>query len=296
MLTADQIQDNWDKFFKFVQSNISGERGEKLSRFFDLYADRLALMPASGKTAFHNAFPGGYIDHVLRVVSLSFSIAELWEMSGASVPTREEIAFVAICHDLGKFGDFDNEEYLVQDQDWARKRGEEYKHNPDINFMKTSERSLFLLQALGIQVSQDEYLGIKLHDGLYEEANKSYYISYSEEYRLRSNLAYIVHQADLLATRIEFDNFHNPKPKVEIKSPKIFTSPILEKHTSDGYVESAPLKKEHMKQEPVSKVVSTIVPGVDMSQVIPSLPHIVKENSSKPVKVQGKYAKMLNKL
>jgi hypothetical protein len=86
------------------------------------------------------------------------------------------------------------------------KKGQAYKHNPDISFMKTSERSLFLLQQLGIQVSQNEYLGIKLHDGLYEEGNKGYYMSFSEEYRLRSNLPYIVHQADLLATRIEHDN------------------------------------------------------------------------------------------
>lgn len=213
MLSAEQIQSNWDKFLLQIKERIHGERGTILLSFFNEFDERFAMMPASGKTSYHNAFPGGYIDHVLRVLELSHVFHTVWKDSGVDVPSIQEVSFVALLHDLGKFGDFDNEEYLPQDQDWARKRGEEYKHNPDINFMKTSERSLYILQALGVQISQDEYLGIKLHDGLYEEANKAYYIAYADEYRLRSNIAYIVHQADLLATRIEHDNFMNKDQK-----------------------------------------------------------------------------------
>lgn len=295
MLSAEQIQSNWITFLSLIKEDIPGERGEKLEKFFDKYAERFALMPASGKTSYHNAFPGGYIDHVIRVHRLSFEIAGLWEKSGANVPSMEQISFVALLHDLGKFGDFDNEEYLPQDQDWAKKRGEEYKHNPDISFMKTSERSLFLIQALGIELSQEEYLGIKLHDGLYEEANKAYYIAYSDEYRLRSNLAYIVHQADLLATRIEHDNFNKPKLKVtSLSHPITSGNKLIQRPTTNTNTDRT------LKEYPSHKH-SISIPGVDMKQVIPSSPHIVKENSSKPViskpKFQGgKYAALLNKL
>jgi hypothetical protein len=60
-----------------------------------------------------------------------------------------------------------------------------------------------ILQSEGIEMSEKEYLAIKLHDGLYEEANKSYYISYSEDYALKTSLPYILHQADLIASKSE---------------------------------------------------------------------------------------------
>ena len=52
-----------------------------------------------------------------------------------------------------------------------------------------------------------EYLGLRLTDGLYEEANKSYYISYNPDWALKSNIAYILHQADMMATHIEYDQW-----------------------------------------------------------------------------------------
>ena len=43
------------------------------------------------------------------------------------------------------------------------------------------------------------------NNGLYEEANKSYYIGYSPDRALKTNIAYILHQADSMATHIEHD-------------------------------------------------------------------------------------------
>jgi hypothetical protein len=37
---------------------------------YDEFEDRIAMMPASSMAHFHNAFAGGYIDHVLRVIAL----------------------------------------------------------------------------------------------------------------------------------------------------------------------------------------------------------------------------------
>lgn len=279
MLSAEQIQNNWESFLQIVKDNVPGKRGEILYNFFVEHEERFALMPASGKTSYHNAFPGGYIDHVIRVFHLSHEFSNLWYTSGANTPDEEEISFVALVHDLGKFGDLQHEEYLPQDQDWAKKRGEEYKHNPDIPFMKTAERSLFLLQQLGVKVSHDEYLGIKLHDGLYEESNKSYYISYSEEYRLRSNLAYIVHQADLLACRIEFDNFHSPKPIVKVK-PSVTKTELGKLHIpKDDCTATFTATEYNSKPQPKTRIENVLPPP-----------------APKPKIQGGKYAALLNKL
>jgi hypothetical protein len=54
-------------------------------------------------------------------------------------------------------------------------------------------------------------LAIKLHDGLYDEANKPYLINWLPEQKPRTSLIYIVHQADLMAARIEFEQEWFPK-------------------------------------------------------------------------------------
>ena len=67
-LTAEQIQENWDIFINNIEVFITGERKQKLLDFYSKYQDRLMLMPAAHKKEYHNAFPGGYIEHVNRVV------------------------------------------------------------------------------------------------------------------------------------------------------------------------------------------------------------------------------------
>jgi hypothetical protein len=208
-LTADKISDNWDSFLKTISSDFTGDRKDKLLQFYDKYANRIATMPASGKDTYHNCFMGGYVEHVFRVYNLAFSIKDTWKKNGANIDfTDEELAMVTLNHDLGKFGSPEHEYYIDQTESWKKEKGELYKHNGALNFMKTSDRTVFLLQSIGVTLTEKEWLGIHLHDGLYEDAAKSYYISYNDDYRLRTHLPFIVHQADLTATRIEYDLAH----------------------------------------------------------------------------------------
>ena len=48
-------------------------------------------------------------------------------------------------------------------------------------------------------------LGIKLTDGLYDENNKPYFMSRSADSKLKTNLGYVMHQADCMAARIEYE-------------------------------------------------------------------------------------------
>ena len=67
-LSPQEIQNNWLKFTTTIEEYISSHRKEKLLDFYKKYEERLVLMPASHKKEYHNAFPGGYIDHVNRVM------------------------------------------------------------------------------------------------------------------------------------------------------------------------------------------------------------------------------------
>jgi hypothetical protein len=42
---------------------------------------------------------------------------------------------------------------------------------------------------------------------MYEEANKPYLVSYNPDSRLRSNLPLILHQADMMASRVEWERW-----------------------------------------------------------------------------------------
>ena len=82
-LSAEQIQANWEKFIDYIYTYISDPRREKLLEFYKKFEDDLVLMPASHKVAYHNAFPGGYIDHVNRVIEGALAINEIWKKFGA---------------------------------------------------------------------------------------------------------------------------------------------------------------------------------------------------------------------
>jgi hypothetical protein len=126
--------------------------------------------------------------------------------------TKEELVFSALNHDLGKMGDEENESYIPQDDKWRKEKlGEDYKFNDRIPFASVPDRGLFLLQSHGIQYTFNEMLTIQTHDGLYDEANKKYLMTYMPEQKPRTSLPYIVHQADLMAARIEFEREWLPK-------------------------------------------------------------------------------------
>jgi len=73
-------------------------------------------------------------------------------------------------------------------------------------------------------MSEWEYLGLMLTDGLYEDANVKYLKGYNPAWTLKSNIAYILHQADMMATHTENDVWHRQDKKESIKVQKSVTN------------------------------------------------------------------------
>lgn len=226
-LTAEQIQGNWDTFISNIESHITGNRKQAMLDFYAQYQERIMLMPAAHKKEYHNAFPGGYVEHVNRVVRCALKQAELWSEEGADMSTftTEELVFSAINHDLGKMGDENEESYIPQDDKWRREKlGEDYKFNTRVPFASVPDRGLFMLQSHGIQYTFNEMVAIQTHDGLYDVANEKYLKAYMPEQKPRTSLPFILHQADLMAARIEFEREWLPKLQGSVeKQGKNFT-------------------------------------------------------------------------
>ncbi len=213
MITPEQIKSNWDLFINNINTYISLDRAELLIEFYTRHEERFMMMPASHKSQYHNCFPGGYIDHVNRVVEAALQLDAVWRGFGMTdTYTTEELVFSAINHDLGKFGDEQHASYIEQTDQWRRdKLNETYMFNDRLEYMTVPDRGLFLLQENGIPYTKNEFLAIRTHDGLYDEANKSYLHSFAPETKPRSAIMLVLHQADMLAARIEFEKEWLPK-------------------------------------------------------------------------------------
>ena len=224
-LSIDQMAENWKQYRERVNQWFPN-RADALNKMYDFYEDRMLTAPASSVNHYHNAFDGGYVDHVLRVMDCAQEVYESWARMGADVSNfeMEELMFAAMHHDLGKIGwpEAGGEIYQTNDSEWHRKnQGKLYINNPVNSFMTVPDRSLKLLADRGIKVSENEWYGIKLHDGMYEEANKPYYVGWNPDSALRTNISYVLHQADMMASRIEKETNHSaeeayaPAPKAK---------------------------------------------------------------------------------
>ena len=112
--------------------------------------------------------------------------------------------FAAFHHDLGKLGDGVEPYYIPQTSEWHQKNKKEFfVHNPKLQYFDVTDRAFYLLNKYGISYTQKEQLGIMMADGLYNEATKKYWISYNEDFQLKTDLPYIIHWADCMSTRQE---------------------------------------------------------------------------------------------
>ena len=225
-LTPEQVEANWIRHLHYIEEYITGDRKDKLISTYQALADHMVLAPASSKAWHHNAFPGGYIEHVNRVVELSLRTMKFWAVSGAEIDfTEEELVFAALNHDLGKIGDGEQDGYLPQTDNWRRdKLKEEYSINTSLDFMLIQDRSLYLLQKYGISMSQKEYLGIRLHDGIFDDANKAYFFNHNPDSRFKTNIVFVLHQAYFMASKIEYDRWLKTGGKTTPNNERLKTS------------------------------------------------------------------------
>jgi hypothetical protein len=63
-------------------------------------------------------------------------------------------------------------------------------------------------------------IAIQTHDGLYDDANVKYLKTFMPEQKPRTSLPFILHQADMMAARIEFEVEWLPKFKNSVDGLK----------------------------------------------------------------------------
>ena len=210
-LSQVQIDSNLNLFKSVIESLTDTSKSNALMTFINALGETLALSPASSKLEYHSCYPGGFIEHSLRV--LEFAAQELnMTLSGKTRYYNEvnidSLKIASLFHDIGKVAFIDSDDkvypyYVVNESDstfYAKKIGKLYEVNPllkDVH-MSVPHRGLYMLQRFGVRLTHEEFLAILLHDGPYEKMNDYYSMK-------ELDIVVLVHHADLLATRYEKD-------------------------------------------------------------------------------------------
>ena len=195
-LTPEEIASNFEKYRSFLEK--IGDRSEAALNLVDKLGEQLALCPASSRKEYHSAYPGGLVEHSLRVLSNALKIVKAF---GWNIP-KESLIVSCLLHDIGKVGLANDDGsvsdyYVPQDSDWHREKlGEMYKYNKDMQYMTTPQRSVHMCQQFGLRLNTDEYLSILLNDGFVLDENKPYCLK-------TSPLVYTVMTADYISTMQE---------------------------------------------------------------------------------------------
>jgi hypothetical protein len=215
--TDVELKANYEKFIAIVKKYITGDRLDKVLFMYsdDELGGNLMVSPASGNVGYHNAYEGGYIDHIFNVCKNSLKMKDLFIAQGGTQDfTDEELIFCALHHDLGKLGTKNHLHYIPNDSDWhVKNRGDVFMKNPANQYMTLTDRTFFTLQNYGIKINENEYFGIKLTDGMYDEDNQKYLKTFNKDNVQKSAIARIMHWADHMSTVIE--QSHNKSQKTD---------------------------------------------------------------------------------
>ncbi len=166
-LEFDQVRSNWETYESLCGKAARHGMDDLLSTL----GERLAVCPASPRQSQPGPYPGGLVEHSLRVTSNMRKLATAYE---TDIDVKS-ILTVGLLHDLGKVGDLENDFYVEQDSAWHQEKlGQFYKYNEDLSKMSITHQTLFLLQHFGVTLTRDEWIAIQLSGGSHFEENRFY--------------------------------------------------------------------------------------------------------------------------
>lgn len=198
-----KMQENWTEFEKWC-GKLRTEQQAPVKEMLSHFEERAFTAPASSRFEFHNAFPGGFIDHSLRVMKHTVKLTEAWKVQ----VDPASLIMATLFHDWGKVGTKEDDYYLPEESGWHRQRGKIYNKNPKVK-MPNAQLGLFVLSQFGVPLNEEEYCAILLNDGQYSESNREYGMK-------EPKLALLVHMADRWSSQCE----KGRKTLIEAASPR----------------------------------------------------------------------------
>jgi hypothetical protein len=172
--SKEMITKNAELVFKLLKE-LPKDRQEVLTKLLDgSLGETYFTAPASTEVGYHSCYAGGLTAHSLNVVS---NLKKLCDTLCPNKYDNATLIFLGLFHDFGKVGDGNNEFYLEKDSKWHKDRGILYEVNPQCTRMPMGERTIYLLQSVGIRLTEEEFVALRLVEA---EVQESSYYRYHE--------------------------------------------------------------------------------------------------------------------
>ena len=154
--TIEKIEKNWVLYRSLVSKIKNEDTRKSLEGLCEELTGRLSTAPASTRTDFTGAYPGGLVQHSLNVLRLAKNLNKVFS---AGVST-DSLIITSLFHDLGKVGNKETEHYIEQKSDWHRDRGMMYEIAPESKGAQVSQRTIWWLNNFGVKLTEDEISAI----------------------------------------------------------------------------------------------------------------------------------------
>ena len=168
MVTLDKVklEKNVKKF-----EEVNGKYNIFTNDLMDFLGQDFFLAPASPMKDMNNAFPGGLLDHSIKVakyaVYLNNSLPEFMKEPLESVLKVSFLSEICKTH-----------LFKPCTSEWHMKnQGKYFEYNEDLVSMSVGERSVYYAMSNGVKLTDDEYQSILNHDKSEENKQVRWYTS-----------------------------------------------------------------------------------------------------------------------
>lgn len=152
----NKLQSNWTTFKGLASSKLTDKRFGGIADLMESEEERIITCPASTRIDYHGAYPGGLVEHSLRVVKI---MSDLNKTYGAELPS-DSIVVCGLFHDFGKIGNEKHDYYVEKASDWHNRQGIMYETNQSLSSTAPALRSLWWLGRKGVALTEQEFLAI----------------------------------------------------------------------------------------------------------------------------------------
>jgi hypothetical protein len=149
MLTKEQIQKNQERFLE-----VNGKQQMFTQALVQFLGDAYFTAPASTMLSLHNAFPGGLLDHSIKVCR---NMIQMNRMLPTDMQVAEKSIYkVAFLAEIGKT-------FLYRPclSKWHREnQGKMYEFDESLTSMRVGERSIYYALQFGVELTQEEFQAV----------------------------------------------------------------------------------------------------------------------------------------
>jgi hypothetical protein len=154
----EMIQKKWNVFNDLIK-RIDEDRQPAARQIVEFFGERLATCPADPRHDAPGSYPGGLVSQAIGLTKAMKKMKDTFNLEDVD---DGSIVIVGLFHELGKVGTLDQEYFIPENDNWKRQNlGAYYKVNEKISKLSIQERTLFILQHFGLQLTEEEFIAIR---------------------------------------------------------------------------------------------------------------------------------------